>query len=111
MYRVVMADNYLDSSKAELYEKAFETLDAAEDAYADLFGHVKKLILELLKVMLEADKAQAPVMQQIIDVVTDIEQNEEIELNSREGRFLLVEKNCIEFSLAGKHIAAKIIEI
>ena len=57
------------------------------------------------------DKAQATVMQQIIDVVNDFEVNEEIELNNGDSRFLLIEKNSIEFSLAGKHIVAKIVEV
>ena len=109
MYKVVMLDNYLDSQKAEIHEKEFETLEAAEEAYAGLFGHVKNLILEVLGMMLEADKAQALVMQQIIDVVKEIELNEEIELSNREERFLFAEKNCIEFSLAGKHVVAKIV--
>lgn len=111
MYKVVMLDNFLDSQKLESYEKECETLEAAEKEYADLFGQAKKLILEVLNWMLELDKAQAPVMQQIIDVVNDLELNEEIELNNRDERFLLMEKNCIEFSLAGKHIIAKIVEI
>lgn len=109
MYKVVMVDNYLDSKKVEIHEKECETLETAEVAYAILFEQAKKLILEILEHMLEMDKAQAPVMQQIIDVVNEIELNEEIELNNREERFLFVEKNHIEFSLAGKHIVAKIV--
>lgn len=111
MYKVVMLENYLDSQKEEIYEKEYETLEAAEEAYAGLFGQAKKLILEVLKLMLELDKEQAAVMQQIIDIVKDIELNEEIELNNRDDRFLLIEKNCIEFSLAGKHIIAKIVKV
>ena len=110
MYKVVMLDNYLDSEKMEIYEKEYEKLEAAEEMYAGLFEQTKKLILEVLKLMLEMDKAQAPVMQQIIDVVNDIEINEEIELNNKEGRFFFIEKNSIEFSLAGKHIVAKIVK-
>ena len=109
MYKVIMADNYLDSKKVEIHEKECETLETAEVAYAILFEQAKKLILEILEYMLEMDKAQAPVMQQIIDVVNEIELNEEIELNNREERFLFVEKNHIEFSLAGKQIVAKIV--
>ena len=111
MYKVVMLENYLDSQKEEIYEKEYETLEAAEEAYAGLFGQAKKLILEVLKLMLELDKEQAAVMQQIIDIVKDIELNEEIELNNRDDRFLLIEKNCIEFSQAGKHIIAKIVKV
>ena len=109
MYKVVIVDNYLDSEKVEIYEKEFETLEAAEVAYAGVFEQTKNLILEVLKLMLEIDKTQAPVLKQIIDVVNELELNEDIELNNREGRFLLVEKNCIEFSLAGKHIIAKVV--
>ena len=111
MYKVVMVENYLDSKKIETYGKECETLEAAEEAYAGLFEQAKMLILEVLRLMSELDKAQAPVMQQIIDVVNDLELNEEIELNNRDERFLLIEKNCIEFSLAGKHIIAKLVEV
>ena len=111
MYKVVMLENYLDSQKEEIYEKEYETLEAAEEAYAGLFGQAKKLILEVLKLMLELDKEQAAVMQQIIDIVKDIELNEEIELNNRDDRFFFLFKNCIEFSLAGKHIIAKIVKV
>lgn len=111
MYKVIMIDNYLDSKKAEIYEKEFEKLEEAEEAYAGVFGQAKNLILELLKLISEADKEQAPIMQQIIAVVQDIELDEEIELNAREERFLFVEKNGIEFSLAGKHIVAKIVGV
>ena len=109
MYKVVMLDNYLDSKKVEVYEKEYETLDDAEYAYAEVFEQVKKLIVAVLEMMLEMDKTQASVVQQIIDVVNEIELNGEIELTTGEGRFLFVDKNCIEFSLAGKHIVAKIV--
>ena len=109
MYKVVMADNYLDSKKVEIHEKECDTLEAAEAAYAIVFEQAKELILKVFEQMLEMDKAQASVMQQIIDVVNEIELNEEIELNNREERFLFAEKNHIEFSLAGKHIIAKIV--
>ena len=109
MYKVIMADNYLDSEKVEIHEKECETLEAAEEAYAMLFEQAKRLILKVLELMAEMDKAQKPVMQQIINVVNEIELNEEIELNNRGERFLFVEKNSIEFSLAGKHIVAKVV--
>ena len=109
MYKVVMWDNYLDSQKMEVHEKEYETLDDAECAYAGVFEQVKKLIVAVLEMMLEMDKTQASVVQQIIDVVNEIELNREIELTTGEGRFLFVDKNCIEFSLAGKHIVAKIV--
>ena len=110
MYKVVMVDNYLDSKKTEIHEKEFENLAEAEDAYAGVFGQVKNLILEVLKLMSASDKEQASVMEQIIAVVKELELDEEIELNAREERFLYVGKNCIEFCLAGKHIVAKIVE-
>ena len=111
MYKVIMLDNYLDSQKMEVYEKACENLESAEEVYAGLFLQVKKLILEMLKLMLEADKTQALVIQQIIDTVNDIELNEDIELKAGDETFLSVEKNNIEFCLAGKHIVAKIVEV
>ena len=111
MYKVIMLDNYLDSAKAEIYEKECATLEEAEEAYEGLFEQAKTLILEVLKLLAKADEEQAHVIMQIIDVVSELELNEEIELNSGDSRFLLVEKNHIEFSLAGKHIIGKIGEV
>ena len=84
MYKVVMADNYLDSKKVEIYEKECKTLEEAEEAYLIAFRQAKMLILDVLHMMAEMDKAQVPVLQQIIEVVDNLGLNEEIELNNKE---------------------------
>ena len=111
MYKSIIVDNYLDSAKAEIYEKECATLEEAEEAYVVIFSQAKTLILEILEFLSEADKEQSQVIKQIIDVVSDLEINEEIELTSGEERFLQIEKNLIEFSLAGKHIVGKVVEV
>lgn len=110
MYKVIMMDNYLDTKKLNIYEKTYETLEEAEEAYSEIFRQAKKLILEELGQLLKINRTQETVIQQIIDVVNEINRDEDIELNANEGRFLFVIKNCMEFNLAGKQIVTKIIQ-
>lgn len=41
MYKVIMMDNYLDTKKLNIYEKTYETLEEAEEAYSEIFRLAK----------------------------------------------------------------------
>lgn len=111
MYRFVHTDNLKNGETYDIYHKDFETLEEANLRYGEFFPIVKTLIVSIFERLISSCPEQAPVFQQIVDVINELECNEEIELNAQDATFLTAGERFIEFNLTGKHILVKIEEI
>lgn len=111
MYRFVHTDNLKNGEDYDIYYKDIETVEEADLRYAEFFPIVKTLIASIFEGLISSCPDQAPVFQQIVDVINDLECNEEIELNAQDATFLTAGERFIEFNLAGKHILVEIKEL
>lgn len=111
MYRFTHKDNLKNGEVYDIYTKDIETLEEVDKRYEEFFPIVKNLIAGIFEGLITACPEQAPVFQQIIEVINALECNEEIELNAQDATFLTAGYHFIEFQLAGKHIIVKIEEV
>lgn len=108
MYQIIHMDNCTNRDTYDIYKKEIETKEEAEIRYAEIFALVKECIIEELKLIITANPEMAPVLQQIISVVSELEENEEIELTARDETFLTAGTGYIEFKFLSRHIILKL---
>lgn len=111
MYKMIVKENMMDSSKYEIYEKDAATLEEAGALYAGYFPLAVNLIIEFYKILIEQNPQLKSVLLQVIDALQELEVNEEVEFNAGDGPFFTSGENFLEFQLAGKYMLAKVEEI
>lgn len=111
MYKMIVKENMMESSKYEIYEKETTTLEEASCLYAEYFPLAINLIIEFYKTLISQNPSLEPVFLQIINALQGLEVNESIVFNGSDAPFFTSDENFLEFQLAGKSLLAKVEEV